>query len=61
MWHADGERVGDACVCYGSTGTADANRHACGDAQTTRVCITRLEVVSARAPVRSGNPDWLPD
>eukprot|EP00966_Prymnesium_polylepis_P218534 5058252-Prymnesium_polylepis.1 len=28
------------CVCYGSTGTADANRARvrCGDAQTTQQC-----------------------
>eukprot|EP00966_Prymnesium_polylepis_P306444 7081405-Prymnesium_polylepis.1 len=27
-----------ACVTYGSTGTADVHRHACGDAQTTQQC-----------------------
>jgi hypothetical protein len=46
-WHADGARVGDAQ----QTLRIDGTWHADG----ARVCV------SARVPVRSGNPDGLPD
>jgi hypothetical protein len=38
------------CVCYGSTGTADAHRHACGDACHALYTTMRRCAVNRHAP-----------